>query len=241
MNACLLTIFSFTNLLKYVILVAIGGVFMNLYNIYNICSSAPFPGIQVLSSILCLGSIAQLRKYLKSHTIPEFLSDTIFKKFSICKRKILAILINLLIIFSTIFGSNYFVVGILGCDDIRVMPDGVHCYYVLATNKKGKTYTLPAEVYTGFGEYHVTNIYFKNGGYLDLGDCYIEKYGSSNIATDQNDRIWEIKLTNNKTTHPDVDETIPYTTANDYIVLVIALLHILMIIMHIFFWNKSHA
>lgn len=217
----------------------VGGVVLSLYNIYNICSSDLLTGIQILSALLCLSGIIQLHNYSKSHKVPEFLSDTIFKKPSICKRKILTILINLLIIFTTIFGSNYFVVGILGCEDIRAMPDGVYCYYVLATNEKNKTYTLPAKVYTG-SEYQITNIYFKNGGYLDLaGRCYIEEYGKSDYATDQNDKEWEIKLTNNKTTHPDVDETIPCATENDYVCIVIVLLHIFKIAIHIFFWNKS--
>lgn len=213
---------------------------MSLYNIYNICSSAPFPGIQILSALLCLSSIIQSCQCFKKNTVPQFFSDFLFSKFSLEKRKIFAILINFILIFTTIFGSNYFVVEVLGCDDIRAMPEGTYCYYVYATNEKGKTYTLPAKIYS-YGEYQIENVYFKNGGYLYFaGTCYIEEYGNYSHATDQNENEWKIELTNRKAYHSMVDETAPYITPNDYACIVIVLLHIFMIVLHIFFWIKTN-
>ncbi|MBP3706266.1 MAG: hypothetical protein J6J13_03325, partial [Clostridia bacterium] len=110
-----------------------------------------------------------------------------------------------------LFSNNHFIIK-LGCEDIRVMPDGTYCYYVLATNEKDKTYTLPANIEKIDGNYCVRNIYFKNGGYLYFDDCDYFEYDETARVCDQSGNFWNIKLTNNKTTHYKVNEVTHFST-----------------------------
>ena len=105
------------------------------------------------------------------------------------------------------------------------MPEGTYCYYVHATNEKGKTYTLPAkinkinEIYveednenvkkSSYTYYYLNNIYFENGGYLYFDSDYFE-YSEEICATDQGGNEWKIQLTSQKAFHPKVNETKPF-------------------------------
>ncbi len=207
------------------------GDIMTLYNLYDSFKGF-YSGIAVLYSLVCLGYIVQ------SRGIPsqcDFSSNILFSKKSVVLKKTVAILVHLFMVFVLLFGSRYFVVGILNCNDIRAMPDGQYCYYVKATNEKNKTYTLPANIYKYDDRYTVYNVYFNNDGYLYFKEsCSDMKYGETNYGYDQKDREWQIELTNTKAYHPSVQETkIKWTWSDDFIRLICILSHIVVIIMHL--------
>lgn len=121
--------------------------------------------------------------------------------------KFTTVSISLLCAFIILFSNNYFW-ALIGSKDIRTLPSGTYCYYVYATNKKDKTYTLPANIEKINDDYYiVNNVYFKNGGYLYFEDCDYFKYGKKEYTCDQNGNGWYIELTNNKTVHKKVKET----------------------------------
>lgn len=190
---------------------------MDLYKIYDFCSTGIFVVVAHFFVLLmcCSG-------FYKS-VIFNLLND----RFESLKAKTLCTsLVSLLISFVILFSTSQFII-MLGCKDIRVMPEGTYCYYVYATNEKGKTYTLPAKIIKRYEEYveedidgnshtrtsevfYVENVYFKNGGYLyfETGDYF--EYEEKCNYDDQNNREWEIELTNIKTFHEKVIETEPF-------------------------------
>ena len=153
---------------------------MTLYDIYSFCRNIFFIYLPAHLLALCcfcviFGSIMTLffkkkrKKFLDSfRNLDLVFGESLLRIFIIC----------LLSSFVILFSSPQFVIW-CGSEDIRLMPEGTYCYYVYATNKKDKTYTLPAKIEKGFdldefgdGEYKYTeyyrvrNVYFKNGGYL---------------------------------------------------------------------------
>ena len=108
------------------------------------------------------------------------------------------------------------------------MPEGEYCYYVLATNKSNKTYTLPAKISKRFDvyieeddtrtqtTYYVEKVYFENGGYLYFEDtCELDynkntKVFENSYATDQRERDWQIEFTGRKTYNENFEETEPF-------------------------------
>lgn len=206
---------------------------MNVYNLYDFASETLFSVPCVLISLCYLPQLKKFFKNIKLENNFSFLSDIFFKDSSFLIKKIFAIVLHLFFVFILLFNSTYFVVNILGCEDIRAMPKGEYCYYVKATNEKGKTYTLPAKIikttdeysdYVGDEErirrktvYCVENVYFENGGYL-----YFESYETFNFHEvqtyyDQDEREWEIKLTNKKAHHIKVKEVEIRCEIIDYI------------------------
>lgn len=177
---------------------------MELYNIYDFCSSVLFVVIAHLYVLFLLISC-----YSDTHDT-HFLDIICIKcesfKGSVLWVSLVSILMSLIVLFS----NNQFVI-MLGCNDIRIMPDGTYCYYVYATNEKDKTYTLPANI-TKIDrlQYYIENVYFKNGGYLYFSDGDYFKYNDTFEEYDQNNRRWKIELTNYKTSHEKVDETKPF-------------------------------
>lgn len=222
---------------------------MKLYDIYEIASSSLFVIPLFFAAIFCILDIWYFITAFRKKEIPKPHSDRLFPNMSFKGRKITIILLNFLFIFITLFSNNRFMI-MLGCDDIRIMPEGTYCYYVLATNKKDKTYTLPAnieKIYTthDFGEgeiehsqdYYIKNVYFKNGGYLYFGDeCELHKNKKTGkftaTAYDQNDNDWKIELTNNKTSHSKVSETNPLNFSSIIFSMIIAFSFLLSSIFH---------
>lgn len=205
-----------------------------MYDIHNFANNFLFDLIAILSSFCCLSYIVS---FLRKKEIP-FMSDTIFDdfKYSFSSKKIITVIIHMFLIFTLLFSSNYFVIKSFDCDDLRLMPDGTYCYYVKATNEKGKTYTLPANIQKMEGYYSVYNVYFDNGGYLYFGDTCIDiEYEDTADCVDQDEREWEIELTNWKTSHPMVDETKPYPTKDDYFRFVMVGLQSVTTILHLYF------
>ena len=187
---------------------------MKLYSIYRFLSSPFFTIILLLTFILCVGFIIDyMISCIKKRTPHENFFDELLSSYDIPfkTRKTLLMLLDILLIVITIFSNNHFIIK-LGCEDIRVMPDGTYCYYVLATNEKDKTYTLPANIEKIDGNYCIRNIYFKNGGYLYFDDCDYFEYDETARVCDQSGNFWNIKLTNNKTTHYKVNEVTHFST-----------------------------
>jgi len=179
---------------------------MDLYDIYFLCSSTPWVAV---IHLYVLFMIIEIYSYCKKET-SDSLFDICTMSFDGFKGKaICASLVSILFIISVLFGSNQFVM-LFDDDDIRYMPKGQYCYEVLATNEKGKTYTLPASISkVNKLEYEVDYIYFKNGGYLYFEDGEYFEFGDEVNLIDQRERFWDIELTNNKTWHEKVDETDP--------------------------------
>lgn len=199
------------------------------YSVYSFFKS--MSGITVLSSIVCLcyfiGNPTLKRKL-------EFVSDIALKSWPTVAKKTVAILLHIFMIIALLLGSNFIAVNILSCDDIRAMPDGTYCYYVEATNEKGKTYTLPANIQKTDEYYQVYNVYFNNGGYLYFGgSCSDFEYDESSYCYDQSDRQWEIELTNIKTYHKAVKETSVDWSLDDTSRIISVLLQAIVILMHI--------
>lgn len=222
---------------------------MSLYDIYEISSSAIFTIPLFFAAFFCIFDIWHFIKSFSQKKKPKPDADGLFLDMSFKTRKITIILLNFLFIFITLFSNNCFVI-MLGCEDIRVMPEGTYCYYVLATNKKDNTYTLPAKIEKvnetyDFGEgdikhsqdYYIKNVYFKNGGYLYFGDeCELYKNKKTGkftaTAYDQNEKEWKIELTDNKTSHPKVTETNPLRFSTIIFIFIIASCFLLSSILH---------
>lgn len=123
------------------------------------------------------------------------------------EKKTAAISVCVLSCFVILFSNSHFVT-MLGSRDIRTMPEGTYCYYVKATNEKGKTYTLPAKIEKINSTYYgIYNVYFKNGGYLYFEDSEYIKYSETLSTHDQSGKDWDIKLTTYKCSHEKVEET----------------------------------
>ncbi len=217
---------------------------MNLYSIYRFCSClTPF---LLISFFIAISNLASFCNSLKQKNEPSFLIDGFFTNLSFKSVKILGIIFNLLLVFIMLFSSNN-IIAKMGCDDIRVMPEGTYCRYVYATNEKNKTYTLPAKVCkANRKEYYVENIYFKNGGYLyfDSGD-YIE-FEDTAYQSDQSERYWDIELTSKKAYHPKVKENMIFDKSDiifsiivSFLFLTIALLHLIHLIKYYKFHNEK--
>lgn len=212
-----------------------------MYGIYNFVNNSFFVIVASLSSLACVFYLFEFFARFKAKSSPDFFSQSLIPMLTHNKlppqsNKIIAIIIHLIFIFTLLFGSNYFIVKNFDCDDLRLMPDGTYCYFVKATNEKGKTYTLPANIHKIDGLYSVHNVYFDNGGYLYFREtCVDMEYEDINDCIDQDDREWQIELTNWKTSHHMVNETEPHPTKDDYYRFVMVGLQAITVILHIYF------
>ena len=174
---------------------------MNLYDIYSISRAIYWIGVvsAFLTTVYIEGCIRKNNDF--------FLSDVF--DYSKKTKLIISVMCHIVMIISLFFSSNFFMVKVLHSEDIRLQARGVYCYYVEATNENGNTYTLPARVikgtksnsfYEGCGvdeDYYVTNVYFKNGGYLYFETGNYFDYDKTEQYADQNDENWDIKKKQN--------------------------------------------
>lgn len=216
---------------------------MSLYDMWDF-SNITFIGFAIFFGIIfCIMDILEFFKAKKCGDQPSFALDDIINT-TFKMQKIICIVLCLLLAVVTLFSSNQFVI-LLGCDDIRVMPDGTYCYYVVATNENGDTYTLPAKVfkydddsYDNTDTYAVENIYFDNGGYLYFWSSDSFEYGESRGDYDQNDHYWDFELTNNKASHYRVKETNPLKPSKLIIPFACALVFLFSALMHAYYLVK---
>ena len=189
---------------------------MELYYLYFNCSQLLFLVFSHLYFIfITLDLVCMIQGMIQARKATSFFIDIIRIKFNNYKFGTICIsLISFIVSFVILFSNNQFVI-LLGCEDIRVMPEGTYCYYVYATNENGKTYTLPAKIEKiNRLQYFVENIYFKNGGYLYFSDGDYIEYEDTFTSWDQNENDWEIELTNKKVYHEKVAETNPFKPHN---------------------------
>lgn len=186
-----------------------------LYSIFNFCVS---PILCLWAYLLAVFSLIFIVKRLKSSE-EDPRSEKYGLEIFFGKSKVRTIIVSLICVFIILFSNKYFVKS-LGCNDIRIMSDGIYCYYVLATNENNDTYTLPAKIeksHETYGDetdertriyYTIHNVYFDNGGYLYFDSPDYFSYGSYTTEYDQNGNEWKIELTNNKTVHHSVEENV---------------------------------
>lgn len=177
---------------------------MDLYGIHSFCR---FPIFLIAVYLMIFSSLISNYCYLSSIRNPTC-DNGFFLDLFCNENKIKAIIISIICIFIALFSSNNFII-LLGCEDIRIMPEGTYCYYVYATNEKGNTYTLPANIEKIDGNYYVHNVYFNNGGYLYFSDGDFFDFDEDITYFDQNNNEWTINLTTNKTSHSKVKEKNP--------------------------------
>lgn len=179
---------------------------MNLSDLYSLCNH--FLGYIALAIAVpaCIVNLKSVLGHILNgkRAMPDNLEfyQQIFSSFP----RFAAITVNLLLVFIALFMNNHFVIS-LGCTDLEVMPEGRYCYYVEATNEKGKTYTLAANILKeGSNAYAIENVYFNNGGYLYFDICDYEEFDDELYVFDQDGKEWTIKLTNKKASHSSVLE-----------------------------------
>ena len=181
-----------------------------------------------------LFGICYIIDFLRKRQI-SFFSD-IFLNYNnqqIIIKKILMILLHVFLSVVAVLGSYSFLVSVLKCEDLRLLPSGTYCYYVEATNSKGKTYTLPAEIIKSEGEYTVHKVYFNNGGYLYLDTYNTADFDETLETTDQDERDWDISFTNHKTYHHSITETKIQVSSQDVFVYLIGIVQIFIVFLHI--------
>ncbi len=194
---------------------------MDLYSIYDFCHSLRF-----ISGIIVVICLIECLSLLHKDTRNSFIFlDTIFDNIEKHTTKsIIIAFVGLIASFFVIFSNSQVIIH-LGCDDLRLMPEGTYCYYVNATNENDKTYTVPAKISKGYDEYaeergenvvthtvtqyYVHKLYFNNGGYLYFEDADYIEYDDKLSSYDQKGNRWEVELTSEKTYHVDVSETNP--------------------------------
>ncbi len=214
---------------------------MDIYFFYSLFTNSILTIASFLSAMVCISYLSTLIKTKKIAEI-SFLSDGLFNNLTIQQRKSIVILIHVLFLVSALLCSSFFTTNLLKYDDLRAMPDGEYCYYVKATNEKNSTYTLPAKIYKDNNHYQVTNVYFKNGGYLYLDDsCQDITFYETGYAIDQSDKEWEIQLTPYKSHNENVDVTKYSLSINDILCLSMIFLHFIVIILHIIHFKKSKS
>lgn len=207
---------------------------MELYDLYGFCSC--LGSFIWLASLLNLAEIWNIiesffRKKRITLTVYEIYTE-IFKK----RARLAAIIVNVLLLIISLLANKHFLIS-LGSEDLRIMPKGNYCYYVYATNEKGKTYTLPAKIHKDGKLYYVENVYFNNGGYLYFEDHY-ENYTFSETQrlTDQNDKDWEIKLTNIRSFRKNFNSSLTYGF-DVFLFYSMAILSFACVIIYIFIWR----
>ena len=179
-----------------------------MYDIYEGLHKASFfTAIAILAAIaLTLTSLAPLTSLFSKNRKKEF-NKSVYYLVNVGINKIALIVVLLLCTFVLIFTENQLVWLVDGKTDLRIAPEGTYCYYVKAERDEGsKEYILPARVEKDENGYYINNIYFSNGGYLFFDDGDFVDFNETFYASDQDDELWKIKLTNWKTSHYKVTE-----------------------------------
>lgn len=124
-----------------------------------------------------------------------------------------AIPLLLLVILASLITSQA-VHQLVGIHNLELKPEGTYCFYVEATNEKGKTYVLPAEIDVVIEyadqvskEYYVKTVYFSNGGYLETYDMDPLEIGDHSWHETYDGDEWKIRLLNKHAYSPEVEET----------------------------------
>ncbi len=212
---------------------------MKLYEAYELCNSAFFIVLFIIAVPVCFFNLLETssKNGVKDRRTNI---DELLHAYSISFDfgKIITILLCLIFSITILFANNQFII-MLGCDDLRAMPDGTYCYYVFATNQKDKTYTLPAKIYKESNTYRVENVYFKNGGYLYFSNSDFFEYGDNDLCYDQNDKSWNIELTTNKTAHQYITETKPFKPKKLIFNFALSVMFLLCAIYNVRHWIKS--
>ena len=214
---------------------------MNLYEIYSIFSQPYFIVLTIIAGLCGLIDIIAHWGSIDQPHQNHSLSDALLVNLSFSGRKITLIFINLFLVFAVLFFNNHFVVS-LGCSDLRVMPKGTYCYYVLVTNEKDKTYTLPAKIEKlSYDEYYIDNVYFKNGGWLYFeGGDYFQYDDTSYSSFDQNGKEWDLELTSKKATHAKVTEVKIFTLSTTIFYYALSFEFLFIAIMHLIHLTKGY-
>ena len=95
---------------------------------------------------------------------------------------------------------------LVGVHDLTLKPDGTYCFYVEATPRGGKTYTLPAEIRKSDGNYYIDRVLFSNGGCLSPNGIEAE-IGKCTSFTSKDEENWDLVLLNEHAYSPMVEET----------------------------------
>ena len=117
---------------------------------------------------------------------------------------------------------------LVGVHDLRLKPRGTYCFYVEASNKNGKTYTLPAEIrveietedvgndkWETHKYYYIEKVFFSNGGWLDVSDNSPTEIGDASYYYVRNaEEDWKLTLLNEHAYTPHVAETNNATPAD---------------------------
>ncbi len=180
---------------------------MDLCGLYLVFSD---PLWIIFWGIYWLGTLIDILPLKRNQNNTYFLDAITLSLDSFKGKSICVSIVSIIMCLMVFLGSRQIIIG-LGCQDIRVMPEGTYCYYVEATNEKGKTYTLPARVKKiGEKTYGVSNVYFDNGGFLYFSDFDYVEYDDEFYSWDQRGNEWHIKFTPNKAYHEKVTETEPF-------------------------------
>lgn len=205
---------------------------MDLYALYQFASSTPAIIVMLIVLLFCIAEIQEILTSKKDEKLSigifQLIRSLRFEKLIHC----LIIVLYLICAFITLFSCRQ-IVYLMGCNDIRIMPSGTYCYNAYLTSEKGATYLLPVNVYKSDNTYSVYNAYFDNGGYLYFrGTAEDIEYDETALAYDQNDREWEIKLTNRKSSHPYVIEEFSFDVFGLIICLAFFVIFILSVFLH---------
>ncbi|MBO5089451.1 MAG: hypothetical protein J6C27_00860 [Clostridia bacterium] len=202
--------------------------------LYKFFSSPIFLVVLFLATLFTIFDLYEfIKSFIKKQDIRMLAADIFQVHLSFKTAKIIIVIIDLVLAIAVILGSNQFWLW-YGKRDIVIMPSGTYCYYVYATNEKGQTYTLPANIEKiNNNTYCVYNVYFKNGGYLYFYDCEYFDFEDTEYVIDQNGKGWHIELTNEKTTHPKVEETEPIKPFGLVLPITVCALYLLSVLFHI--------
>lgn len=212
---------------------------MELYDIYAFCISVP---LYIIAGLYSLLSAINIFLYFIKKDNGFFLDDIINSE-SLKVRTVCLSAVSLVMSLILLFSNNQFII-MLGCDDLRAMPDGIYCYYVLVTNEDNETYKLPGKITKAEQKYstedyvrkvqayNVENVYFENGECLCFtGGDYFD-YNDTEYEFDQYGNSWRINLTNRKAYHSEIAESKPLNLK----ILILSFVSVAVIVMNTIFY-----
>lgn len=179
-----------------------------MYDIYEGLHKASFfTGIAVLVAIfLTLYSIPPFASLFRKNK-KTFYQELYYLTNEYHINKIVLVILLLVCSFVLIFTESQLIWLMDGKTDLPIAPNGTYCYYVKAEREEyGEAYTLPAKIQKSDDTYYIENVYFSNGGYLYLKNGENIEFNETFYCEDQDGDIWEMRLTNWKTSHYMVTE-----------------------------------